>query len=604
MKTATFTRSLGLGVTAVLVATAFPFTAASAKPLDTLEVVSKDGEFFQPSDYAAGDIAVQVTSGAAAIDVDDAQDLEYSWDYTPYGTGPTVTLPATGRDLQTTDTDGLFVVPLPVSQGPGTYKLNAQLEPDSKGSDAGPVAGTFTVGNSAPAGSTATVSGLAGGTPGEADSGQVTVTDATNAPIVGQVFTLKLDHGFFTDGTSATGDAEGTLAGNLEQDGTTLTGMTDVNGKLTFRSGDSSFNIGIARDGGFDDDGSVDASVTVGGVATSGTKAAWSSADPLNGGVAIRLSPAGEQENPVNPTVAGNRAFYDVFALDQFGNPVDGVPIDVRFTEQGDQCDDCDNSGDDTYDSDLNANGDVYVLSNKAGAIDITGTWIEAPTTTFDANGDRKGGVKDAVGTARATTYELNFNASSFSMTSSVSDTVRIGTTVTQTVRVRDQLGNPVQGYDVRFLRYAPEEVRGEVVATRSTNALGEATYTFIGTKAGRSTITAEVTDGLRRRELTGQVSFGRVVRAKLARTKGSSSGRGADRMTVTTRVAAPGARVYLYKIVKGKERFVGSRTLNRKGQAAFSIRDRNRSAKTRYVALVRSTTKTLADRSNPAVLR
>ena len=92
--------------------------------------------------------------------------------------------------------------------------------------------------------------------------------------------------------------------------------------------------------------------------------------------------------------------------------------------------------------------------------------------------------------------------------------------------------------------------------------------------------------------------------RAKLVKAKGSSSGRGADRMTITTRAAAPGARAYLYKIVKGKEIRVGIRTLNRKGQAVFSIRDRNRGSRTTYVAQVRSTTTTIADRSNKTKLR
>lgn len=596
MKTAMFIRSLGLGVTAALVATAFPFTAASAAAPYTLDAVSKDGSLFQPGDYATGDITVQVRDAlGATYDVVDDQDLDYTWTHTPFNGSPTI-LPA---EVQTTDVGGQFVVALPVVEGPGTYTLTADLENEPTGITASSASLTLTVAEAAPAGSVAAVSGLTGGTPGVADGGTVTVTDATQAPAADRLVTLTLDRGFFTDGTSATGNAAGDVAGNLKQAGTTLTAKTDADGEIPFQ-------VGIARDGGFDDDGLVDASVKVTGVPTSGTTAAWNTASPLNGGVAIRLSPAGEQENPVNPTAVTKRAFYDVFALDQFGNPVTGVPIDVRFTEKGGQCDDCDNTGDDTYDSDFNANGDIWVLSNKAGTIDITGTWFEAPSTVFNGSGTPVSVLngKDVSGTASASIYEPSFRASSFSMTSSVSDTVRIGTTVTQTVRVRDQLGNPVDGYDVRFLRFGPDEVRGEVVAAGTTNALGEATYSFIGTKAGRSTITAEVTDGLRRTQLTGQVSFGKVVRAKLVKTKGSSSGRGADRLTVTTRAAAPGARVYLYKIVKGKERRVGIRTLNRQGQAAFSIRDRNRGSRTTYVADVRSTTKTVADRSNKAKLR
>lgn len=603
MKTATFTRSLGLGVTAALVATAFPFTAASAAAPYTLVVGSKDGSFFQPGDYSAGDIVVQVKDGQADHNVADDQDLRYSWTYESFS-GTTVQLPTTGDDVQTTDVGGAFVVPLPVSQGPGTYELSAELDDEPVGATGGPTATrTFTVGNSAEAGSTATVTGLDGGTPGEADDANfVTIEDADGDPIVDQVFTLNLDHGFFTDGTSTTGTAAGDEVGNLEQDGTRLTGITDSTGRLEFVTGSDTFQVGIARDAGFDDDGLVDASITVAGVTTSDNNVTWDSANPLNGDVAIRLSPAGVQENAVNPTPVTKRAFYDVFALDQFGNPVasndaDDIPIRLTFsnTRAGFDYDD-----DEPF-ANLTSFGDFYVYSELAGTVGIKGTWFEAPSTTF---GGQQGDTKDVFNTVSARSYGLNFNASSFSMTSSVTDTVRIGTTVTQTVRVRDQLGNPVDGYDVRFLRYGPDVSRGEVVATRTTNALGEATYSFIGTKAGRSTITAEVTDGLRRVQLFGRVSFGKVVRAKLVKTKGSSSGRGADRLTVTTRTAAPGARVYLYKIVKGKERLVGSRKLNRKGQAAFSIRDRNRSARTTYVAQVRSTAKTIADRSNTAKLR
>lgn len=617
MKTVMFTRALGLGVTAALAATALQLSPASAAPSPTpltLTVASQDGPFFQTSDYATGDITVQVENGAGAFPVDPAQDLTYSWDYTSFASGATpVKVPTTGDSVQATDVKGKFVVALPVSQGPGTYTLSAALPADANGDNAvaAPDLVTFTVGNAAPAGSTAKVTGLADGKPGLAQTGVVTVTDPAGDPIAKQVFTLDLDHGFFTTGDSST--AAGTPVGNLTKDGTKLTGITDSSGRLEFVGGKDDFQVGIARDTGFDDDGLVATSVKVGGVTTSGTAATWDSATPLNGDVAVRLSPAAVQENPVNPTLAGNRAFYDVFALDQFGNPVagndDGLPdtegddivVDLEFSNERAGFDYDDNAPV----ANLTSYGDFYVYSELPGTVGITGTWQDAPTTTFGPSGTPAvRGSDDAVATASASTYELNFTASSFSMTSSVAGTVRIGTAVTQTVRVVDQLGNPVSGYDVRFLRYAPDEQRGEVVATRSTNALGLATYTFIGTAPGRSTITAEVTDGLRRRELTSRVDFGRVVRAKLAKTKGSASGRGADRLTVTTRVAAPGARVQLYKIVKGKQRYVGARTLNRKGQATFSVRDRNRSARTTYVAEVRSTTKTVADRSNTAKLR
>ncbi|WP_157432681.1 Ig-like domain-containing protein [Aeromicrobium sp. Root472D3] len=591
MKTATFTRSLGLGVTAALVATAFPFTAASAAAPYTLTALSVDGDTFQPSEYDAKDITVQVKDAAGDVDVDDAQDLTYSWSVTPLGGGSAVRFPTSGDATQATDTAGSFDVDLPKA-GAGTYTLSAGLTATATGGDgvAATALRTFTVGE----GSTAVVTALSTGKPGVAQSGTVTVQDADGKAYDEQLVTLSLDHGFFTPATSKA--PNGSRAGDLEDDGATLTVTTDSKGTVDF-------SVGIARDAGFDDDAKVDSTVTVAGAKTSGTAAAWSTANPLNGQVAVRLAPASVQDGPVAPTLAGNRTFYDAFALDQFGNPVDGAELELSYP--GSLNVDSDRDGAvNTYDvvSGLGSFGAIELTLYRAGFVDVTGTWADAPSTIV--GGTTTIGSTPASGSLRSTTYEIQFNGSRYSMGSSVSDTVRVGTPVTQTVRAVDQQGNPIEGFQVRFLRYGPDDVRGDVVATRTTNALGEATYTFIGTRPGRSTITAEISDGNRRRELSNSVAFGKVVRAKLVRTKGSASGRGKDRLTVTTRAAAPGARVQVYSVVKGKQRLVASKKLDRKGVAKFSVRDRNRSRSTVYVAEVRSTSKTIADRSNSARLR
>lgn len=601
MTTTSLKRALGLGVTAALVSSAFSLTSASAAPTPTVEVRSSDGSAFSPSDYAAGDITVQTVDAGNDVDADDALEVRYVWTVTPFGSGPATTVPATGQSRQSLDKQGAFVVALP-SAGPGTYRLDAELSDGT--ATLATTSRTFTVGNAAPAGSTAVVSGLGASKPGLAQQGSVVITDDLGAPVVGQVFRLSLDHGFFTDGSEATAPTAGSQAGDLTQDGAVLTAVTDGAGRIDFR-------VGIARDTSFDDDGLAASALTVAGVATSGTEAAWNTANPLNGDVEIRLSPRGEQENPVAPTLAGNRTFYDVFAVDQFGNPVatnatsnpadDGsVSIALRYTGN---TDDWDYSDDDTV-ADLDLFGDIWLLSNEAGTITVTGTWTEAPTYLFDAGGVPVADVADATGSVDSTTYERNFARSSFAMTSSARDTVRVGTPVTQTVRVIDQQGNPVVGYQVRFLRFGPDAVRGDVVATRSTNSLGLATYSFIGTRPGRATVTAEVSDGVSRREVSGSVAFGKEVVARLARTAGSPSGRSADRLTVTTRSAAPGARVVLYRVVRGRQVAVASRLLDRSGTASFKVRDRNRGSRTAYVAQVRSTTTTVADRSNVARVR
>jgi hypothetical protein len=595
MKTVKTSRALALGVTAALASTCLQLSPASAAAPYTLTVDSKDGSAFQPADYAAGDITVQVNDGQASFDIEDEQDLRYWWDYQSFGGGSAVTLPATGTDEQKTDVKGAFVVPLPVAQGPGTYTLNAQLEDEPVGATGAPtVSKTFRVGNAAPAGSTATVTGLGAGKPGEAETGTVTVVgpDGTT-PVAGQVFTLSVDHGFFTNGASATSTAPGQEVGNLVQQGGALTAATDTDGRITFKAG-------IARDTGFDDDAKVVSAVKVSGVETAGATAAWNTASPLNGDVAIRLSPAGEQDGPVNPAVAGSRTFYDVFALDQFGNPVvenAGTAVSIGLDYTG-NVDDFDYSDDETT-ADLDSFGDIWLTSFEAGTIDVNGLWEEAPVTSFDVNGTPVADVTDAKTRTASSTYEVSFNASSYSITSSAADTVRVGSTVTQTVRVIDQQGNPVSGYEVRFLRYGPDSIRGDVVATRTTNAAGEASYSFIGTARGRATITAEITDGVRRRQLTGTAAFGAGVRARLGRTKDTRAGRGADRLTVAAGRVAAGARVDLYRVVKGVQTKVGSKKLGRKGVANFAVRDKNRSSRTSYVAIVRSTSKTVADRSN-----
>lgn len=616
MRTVKITHALGLSVVAALVTSAVPFTAASAIPAPTalsLTAASHDGEAFDVADYAAGDITVQVEDTTGPVDVDDAQDLSYSWSVTPFApNAATVQVPTTGTSMVTTDVRGEFVVPLPISQGPGAYELTAELGPDVNGDNDVSSAALLTIrtGNAAPVDSTAVLTGLGGGTPGDAQGGTLTVTAPDNTydadpstagvqfdtdsdadPVQGQVYSLTVDRGFFTKGDVALPSTAGADAGDLIPLGTKLTGVTDAAGEIEFQTG-------IARDTGFDDDGKVTATVRVAGGLAGSKTAAWDTVDTLNGRVALTLSPQSEQDGPVSPALAGNRTFYDVFALDQFGNRVGGQSISLAYTGN---VDDYDYDGDEVL-SDFDTFGDIWLTSFEAGTINVTGTWEDAPTYRYvDTAGTVVAGTADATGTVASSTYEIRFGAASFSIRSSATDTVKVGTPVTHTVRVTDQQGNPVVGYQVRFLRYGPDEARGEAASTTTTNALGEATYTFIGTARGRATITAEVTDGNSRRELTSSTVFGATIKARLAKGKG---GPGGDRLAVKANVLAAGARVQVYKIVKGQQVLVATKKLSRKGTVAFKIRDRNRNRRTTYVAVVRSTSKSVADQSNTATIR
>lgn len=606
MITVVFRRALGLSVVAALATTALPYGAASAAPTlgRSLVATSHDGAAFELDAYAAGDITVQVTDAVTGqTDVDDSQDLAYSWQVTPFAVNtPAVRVPATGTDTQATDNNGEFVVPLPIDQGAGTYTLTAELGPDASSANAisSTVLLTVRTGQAAPAGSTAVLDALGTGTPGKALAGRLTVTapdgtygnaDNHRDPVAGQVFSLTVDRGFFTTGQPSLPSVAGALAGDLDQRGTKLTGVTNAQGELAF-------SVGIARDGGFDDDGLVTATVNVASGPTAAQSAVWDTSKPLNGRVALALSPAGEQEAAVNPALAGDRTFYEVFAFDQFGNRVGGAPIDLTYSGNLDDYD----YSDEFALSDFDLFGDIWLTSFEAGTINIIGTWEDAPTYRYaDTVGNTVVGASNASDSIASSTYEGSFGASRFSIRSSATDVVRVGAAVTQTVQVVDQRGNPARGYEVRFFREGPDAVRSDAVATGTTNAQGQASYTFVGTKRGRAKITAEVTDGTSRRVLAGSAVFGATVTARLRKGKGGSGG---DRLTVSARSEAAGAKVQMYRVVNGKQTLVGSKKLNIKGKVAFKIRDRNRKAYTTYVAVVRSTSRSVADQSNSVKIR
>lgn len=528
------------------------------------------------------------------------------------------TAPTTSAQV-TTGPDGSFQVVLsdPAEDGQGT-ELGGKLQaltgatPDIGNAAAGSALNIDLAGTIAPAGSTAVLDGLSGdATPGRALTSKLTVTapddtydvdpstpgvqgdsDTDRDPVDGQVYSLTLDHGFFTTGTGALPSTVGDPAGDLTDLGQTLTGITDADGEVPFQ-------IGIARDPGFDDDGLVTVTVSaVAGDLSDAKNAEWDTTAPLNGRVEVALSPEKEQDFAVDPALAGDRTYYEVFARDQFGNPVDGKPIDLTYS--GD-LDDWDYS-DDFVRSDFDTSGDIWVDSFEAGTIKLTGTWSGAPSYTYsDTAGTAVTGTRDAKGSVSARFYEIDFDASKYSISSSATDVVTVGTAVTQTVRVVDQQGNPVRGYEVRFFRSGPDKIRGDAVATRETNRRGEASYTFLGTALGRARVTAEITDGVRSRILTQDTVFGSAVTARLVAARRSS---GSDRMTVSAKPAPAGTSVQLYRVTAGKLYPVRVGKLGRSGSVSFKVRDRNGRAKTTYVAVVRSTPRTVADQSNPVTIR
>lgn len=462
-----------------------------------------------------------------------------------------------------------------------------------------------------PVGATAILDPISGGTPGQAFASQLTITAPDDTfdidpatpgvqgdagtdrdPVEGQVYTISLDHGFFTSGHGPLPSVVGALAGDLDQLGTRLAGITGPDGLI-------SFQVGMGRDKGFDDDGQVTATVTAAvGATKQANSAVWDSTIPLNGQVSVVLSSKGEQDNPVNPAVAGDLAYYDVLALDQFGNRAGKNLIDLTYT--GD-IENWDYSADSAV-SDFTSSSDIWLTSFEPAKVTVTGTWEEAPTDLYvDTAGNSELGAAPASDSTSASFYDVNFGTSKFSITSSATDVVRVGTAVTQTVRVLDQVGNPVRGYEVQFFRYGPDKVSGNVLVSGTTNARGEVSYKFIGTKPGNAIVTAGITDGLRDRELKINVRFGAAIKAQLVAGKG---GKGADRLTVSAPADAQGARVELYRVVSGTQTLAAVGKLSRTGEIKFSVKDRNGTATTSYIALVKSTSKTVADFSSTVKLR
>ncbi|WP_460812783.1 hypothetical protein [Nocardioides salsibiostraticola] len=517
----------------------------------------------------------------------------------------------------TTDPDGAFAVVVsdPAEDGQGT-ELGGRVAaattatPDIGNADANASLAVDLISVNPPAGSTIVLTDLGDGKPGQGLPGRLTLTapddtfdtdpatpgvqgdgNADRDPVEGQVVELSLDHGFFTDGTplpSTVGDP----AGDYTDLGQTLAAVTNAAGRV-------SFQIAIGRDSGFNSNPIVTATLTAvaGDLSENGT-ADWDSTNPLSGGaVKIVLSPASEQENPVNPTVAADRTYYDVFTTDQFGNPVIGEPVELRYSGNLDDWD----YSEDFLESDLDQSGDFWVVSFEAAEITVKGTW-NAPTTTYsDTAGATTSSTKDLTGSATASFYELDFDRAKFSLGSSPRGKIALNKPVTQIVRVIDHLGNPIRGYKVRFFRNGPDSDSSEARATRITNARGEALYTFVASVLGKARITAEVSDGVDVRTLSRTVRIGLPVRVKLRPVSSRGSH---DRIKVKASRSAAGATVKMFRFVRGNLRSAGKTRLNRRGNAVFRVRDRNGRQRTAYIAKVQSTSTTVSATSKRMWLR
>ncbi|GAA2023556.1 beta strand repeat-containing protein [Nocardioides kribbensis] len=459
----------------------------------------------------------------------------------------------------------------------------------------------------APAASTVDITGLdANTTPGEADLAQVEVVDANGAPVANQNVTLTIGgDAFFTDGTYT--GANGTEGGNLRDLGQTITVATD-------NAGVAEFLVGIGRSEDFDDDGDATATVTA-TVATAGTTpsasdtatADFDSSNPLNGGdVTIVPNDRFNDDADFLPEArTGDEVYFDVYATDQFGNLTD---VTVQLTDNTTLADLSNN----TVTTDFIDDVEFSAFSIREVDQTITATW-NAPTTTV-VNGAAVAGPTEALtDTYTINWYDFDIADATATITSSPEGEVQVGSPVTETVRVVDGNGNPVSNLDVQFIRQGPGSGQdGDANFTTTTNANGEAFYTFVGTEEGTANITVTATDGNGVVTAQDQVVFvgnpdpveKEPVTAVLS---ANNNGAQADRLRVSAGVTAGAneAVAEFYRIKKdGSSKLVGTAVLNSEGIAKVNAPDVNGKRFTKYFAIVKGTAATLRDRSNNTRVR
>ncbi|KQP66498.1 beta strand repeat-containing protein [Nocardioides sp. Leaf285] len=462
----------------------------------------------------------------------------------------------------------------------------------------------------APAASTVEITGLGGAVrPGEANTGTVLVEDASGAPIANQTVTLTVDGDtFFTDGTYT--GAAGSEGGVLRSLGKSITVATDANGEADFQ-------VGIGRSEDFDDDSEAADTVTA-TLATAGTTASVSdtavanfdSTNPLNVGE-ITIEPT-DDEGFLPEARVGDRVVFDVFVTDQFGNLTD---VTVNLSDNTGFADVYGNFfGGNTAQSDFLSDGDFVAEAQQEVDQTITASYTQG-SVNVDGNGNAVAGPNETVSdTYTVEWYEYNLADGTVTITSSPEGEVMVGMPVTETVRVVDSEGNPVQGLDVRFIRQGPgDSADGDANFVTTTNRNGEAFYTFVGTEAGTANITVSVTDGDDVLTAQDQVVFvaepGPVdpdPAVVIANLSANNNGAKPDRLKVVTgEPRSAGAVVKFFRIkASGGNVQVGQGVLDDMGQLKKNVKDVNGKKFSRYFARVLPTDDSLGDRSNNTRVR
>lgn len=471
-------------------------------------------------------------------------------------------------------------------------------------------------------------------TPGRPVDLDITILNETGDKLTDFPVEVSVDKGFLSPNAEAEKDltpepapAEGGLYGEWKSVGTSKTLNTDDDGV-------TGIVAAIEKDAGFDTAEVVTLTVTVrAGNVTKTVPLTFSSKDPLNpGGVKVELDDKQSvgvlPKAPTTETVA-----YNVFAMDQFGNPVAGEPVKISDGSSPAKLND--STGTVDVMSQLK-NADPVVKASSQGATSqvVKGEWTQGTKTFTDAVADVAGvpatqgfQAKDPVtgnykfktddkkvsdSAAAIDWYGVDFATSTFELGHSGAATQKVGDTVRVTYKAVDQNGEPIQGLSVRFFRTGPDELQdGEGNGGGITNGDGVATYIFQGAKAGKGVIDTIVSDkdgnvldnASRRITVTFEsattpppvvtpVDPGTAIQVANKRN-------GNDVVRVTNVRQAAGAMVRLFKVRNnGTMKLVGKKAANAAGNARFVVLDKNDRKATNYVAKVGKTEQSLTGES------
>lgn len=289
----------------------------------------------------------------------------------------------------------------------------------------------------------------------------------------------------------------------------------------------------------------------------------------------------------VGSTTAPDPAPITVTVLDQNGNPVAGAEVRDGF------------SG--AFVGTTDGRGQVFTTQNDN-------------TTFFYANADCNNGFSPAAGDKRSN--DASNQAAQITITSNPGGCLAVGSSVTETITVKNANGSVIANRQVKITRTGPGSE--QQVLFRTTDANGVVTYTFTGSTGGTATVTAAI-DGppfsgtFTFASATDPVQFGNCsttggrVRINPVLV-GRDFGLQKDKLRVSAH-KADGAVVKLFRIRTlngplGNRVLIKTGRLNANGVEVFFVKDRNGNSKTRYQARVGQTSDTLARRTNPEIVR